>query len=197
MDLPRCMTTFCRALQTLAALAELLIPHFVSASIFSVANNLPASTFHHNVKMLAVSSSGASPARVSTCVKSSWLLDVAPGRLSSCDQLVLGGVQAFAFSYGVCAGVRGFLFSILSTRLMEQLRWVVHHDLVALLCGLKFESRLFLHNMKQIHVQILTILCNDGCNTTSCAAYSGQVFDALVRQPVEFFDKVESVPMVK
>jgi hypothetical protein len=53
---------------TLAALAELLIPHYVSASIFSIANKLPASTFHNNVKMLAV----------------------------------------FAFSYGICAGIRGF-----------------------------------------------------------------------------------------
>lgn len=43
------------AVQTLAALAELLIPHYVSASIFSIANKLPASTFHNNVKMLAVS----------------------------------------------------------------------------------------------------------------------------------------------
>jgi hypothetical protein len=33
--------------------------------------------------------------------------------------------QVFAFSYGICAGIRGFLFSILSTRLMEQLRWVM------------------------------------------------------------------------
>lgn len=41
--------------QTLAALAELMIPHFVSASIFAIANKLPASTFHHNVTMLAVS----------------------------------------------------------------------------------------------------------------------------------------------
>jgi hypothetical protein len=33
--------------------------------------------------------------------------------------------QVFAFSYGICAGIRGFLFSILSTRLMEQLRCVM------------------------------------------------------------------------
>jgi hypothetical protein len=47
------------AAQTLAALAELLIPHYVSASIFSIANKLPASTFHNNVKMLAVSGTAA------------------------------------------------------------------------------------------------------------------------------------------
>lgn len=43
------------ALQTLAALAELLIPHYVSASIFAIANKLPEATFHSNVKLLAVS----------------------------------------------------------------------------------------------------------------------------------------------
>lgn len=42
-------------LQTLAALAELLIPHYVSASIFAIANKLPINTFHSNVKLLAVS----------------------------------------------------------------------------------------------------------------------------------------------
>jgi ABC-type multidrug transport system fused ATPase/permease subunit len=86
---------------TLAALAELLIPHYVSASIFAIANKLPEATFHSNVKLLAV----------------------------------------FSLSYGFFAGLRGFLFSLLATRLMEQLR--------------------------------------------------GQVFDALIRQPVEFFDKEE------
>jgi len=86
---------------TLAALAELLIPHYVSASIFAIANKLPEATFQSNVKLLA----------------------------------------AFSFSYGIFAGLRGYLFSLLATRLMEQLR--------------------------------------------------GQVFDALIRQPVEFFDKEE------
>lgn len=86
---------------TLAALAELLIPHYVSASIFAIANKLPIATFHNNVKLLA----------------------------------------AFSFSYGIFAGLRGYLFSLLSTRLMEQLR--------------------------------------------------SQVFDALIRQPVSFFDVEE------
>ena len=40
--------------QTLAALAELLIPHYVSASIFAIANKLPEATFQNNVKLLAV-----------------------------------------------------------------------------------------------------------------------------------------------
>lgn len=86
---------------TLAALSELLIPHYVSASIFAIANKLPISTFHNTVKLLAV----------------------------------------FSFSYGIFAGLRGYLFSLLSTRLMEQLR--------------------------------------------------AQVFDALIRQPVSFFDVEE------
>ena len=30
--------------------------------------------------------------------------------------------QVFSFSYGIFAGLRGFLFSVLATRLMEQLR---------------------------------------------------------------------------
>ena len=42
----------------------------------------------------------------------------------SCQLFLSAQPQVFAFSYGICAGVRGFLFSILSTRLMEQLRWV-------------------------------------------------------------------------
>lgn len=41
--------------QTLAALAELLIPHYVSASIFAIANKLDIGIFHNNVKLLAVS----------------------------------------------------------------------------------------------------------------------------------------------
>lgn len=91
-------------------------------------------------------------------------------------------MQAFAFSYGICAGVRGFLFSILSTRLMEQLRWVLHHAFVTLLYSLPVAARQAPdHNTMNTMTDAIL----------SFAACSGQVFDALVRQPVEFFDKVE------
>lgn len=48
-------------------------------------------------------------------------------------------LQIFSFSYGIFAGLRGYLFSLLSTRLMEQLRYdVCQIDCACNLCPFTF-----------------------------------------------------------
>ena len=97
----------------------------------------------------------------------------------------LGHMQVFAFSYGICAGIRGFLFSILSTRLMEQLRW----DAAQLTLSTA-DDHLLCCRTAVVQDTLTPARFRTKFQATCSGACSGQVFDALVRQPVEFFDKV-------
>lgn len=71
-------------------------------------------------------------------------------------------MQVFSLSYGVFAGLRGFLFSILATRLMEQLRYAcIRSDAIV-------PSRL--PHCRQIHCMTISLHSPSTTEHISCHA---------------------------
>ena len=121
------------ATQAVAALTELAIPHFTTRTIFSVANLGSEAKFYMNVKILAVS------LQVLSC-QCSWSMCVhevqhsgqnqfdfisqglSPANLNSISWHTDSSVQVLSVSYGLFAGLRGFLISLLNTQLIQNLR---------------------------------------------------------------------------
>ena len=114
----------CLWAQALAAGAELAIPHYVSASIFAVAGAASPERFQHNLRMLMVRMVAPRDPHVEKPnpgqSSSGWSWFSRTGWLNK----LLALLQTFSFGYAVLAGLRGVLFSILNTRLMESLRCV-------------------------------------------------------------------------
>ena len=93
--------------QIISALSELAIPHFTSAAIFAAAEAKQQGSFTVHLQQLLVrAGSGLAAARCPRLFHSrTWCT-----------------MQAVSLSYGICAGLRGFFFSLLNTELIQKLR---------------------------------------------------------------------------
>ena len=99
----------------MAALSELAIPHFTTATIFSVAQGGSDVKFYANVKLLAVS------AQIGSLMLPCYAQVAAAGWECTGDPCMLGA-QVLSVMYGLFAGLRGFLISLLNTDLIQNLR---------------------------------------------------------------------------
>lgn len=136
-------------MQAVAALAELAIPHFTTRTIFSVANLGSKAKFYDNVQILAVSALHAAPLYTCAQHQESCLepcnnaVGIAQGtwkpaiwaeemfthkgryrchRNSETLSTQVQLMQVLSVSYGLFAGLRGFLISLLNTQLIQNLR---------------------------------------------------------------------------
>lgn len=78
--------------------------------------NMPAAAAAHTSRVMASQ-------QVMSFQRLLCLLKHAVESITDPDRANWRSLQAFSFSYGIFAGLRGYLFSLLATRLMEQLRW--------------------------------------------------------------------------
>ena len=164
--------------QVMASLSELAIPHLTSASIFAVTKAGSESLFRHNVKLLCVR---PPPRLLCICAMttlrmrrkvfermhlSKFAMNATAS--SSCVMHMSLHVQAFAVCYGVTAGLRGYLFSLINADLIQ----------VCFSCKLCVSSRLclstchlgtavvhmhlclrYLPDMKTVHVSLIMQAC--------------------------------------